>query len=189
MTAIDMPPQLAPLIRQLAHYSVRYVIIGSVAAKLYGATLEPGDFDITPALDTENLERLGDMLVSINAKPGGDFGYWKDQQGERKWVSITPSERDLQARINWSPEPEHITSFDTLFYTRFGNLDIVPDLVGDYSYLTQRAVMIKAFETPVWVAHVDDLLATLTVPRRVKDQARVKLLREIQRKSLVEQEG
>jgi hypothetical protein len=34
----------------------------------------------------------------------------------------------------------------------------------------------------VQVAHVDDLLARLTVPRRKKDVARVKRLRELQRK-------
>jgi hypothetical protein len=33
----------------------------------------------------------------------------------------------------------------------------------------------------VWVAHVDELLAALTVPRRKKDVSRVRDLREVQR--------
>jgi hypothetical protein len=71
--------------------------------------------------------------------------------------------------------------FDSLFHTRYGNFDIVPDLAGRYESLMERAVKMQAHGFEAWVAHVDELLAALTVPRRQKDILRVKKLREIQR--------
>jgi hypothetical protein len=58
----------------------------------------------------------------------------------------------------------------------------VPDLSGPYDRLIQRAVETSALGQRIWVAHIDDLLAALTVPRRKKDAARVHQLRELQRK-------
>jgi hypothetical protein len=57
----------------------------------------------------------------------------------------------------------------------------VPDLSGGYDALIGRAIKITAYDHQVWVAHVDELLAALTVPRRKKDVSRVRQLREIQR--------
>jgi hypothetical protein len=71
---------------------------------------------------------------------------------------------------------------DHLFLTRHGSFDVMPDLSGQYDRLIQRAVHTSAFGQLIWVAHVDDLLAALTVPRRKKDAARVRQLRELQRK-------
>ena len=44
----------------------------------------------------------------------------------------------------------------------------------------ERAEKLPAYNQLIWVAHVDDLLATLTIPRRPKDANRVRQLREIQ---------
>jgi hypothetical protein len=51
-------PDLTTLIRSLHEAGVNYVLTGSAAAMLHGVGLVPGDLDITPALDIDNLTRL-----------------------------------------------------------------------------------------------------------------------------------
>jgi hypothetical protein len=49
----------------------------------------PGDLDITPALDPENLARLAAALLEMEAMldPDSPPGHWETQpDGERKWV-------------------------------------------------------------------------------------------------------
>lgn len=179
------PPDIPCLINILAEYHIRYVIVGSVAAQLYGAEVQPGDFDIVPAQDLDNLTHLAQLLQNLEATlpDTDDTGHWEVQaDGEKKWVSrkITPQER-IQ-RAEWVPIPEDISTFDSLFHTRCGDFDIVPNLSGDYQMLMQRARKIPYHEHEVWLLNIDELLAALTVPRRKKDVNRVRQLREIQRK-------
>jgi hypothetical protein len=63
-----------------------------------------------------------------------------------------------------------------------GNFDVVPNLTGDYEALIKRAQRMHAHGREVSVAHVDELLTALTVPRRKKDIPRVRQLGEIQRR-------
>ncbi len=53
----NRPPDVPRLLEALNRSGVRYILIGSVAAQLYGIKAQPGDLDITPALDRENLAR------------------------------------------------------------------------------------------------------------------------------------
>jgi hypothetical protein len=171
-------PDLPALLEILDAYPLRYVVTGSVAALLYGVELEPGDFDINPALDQDNLQRLVSILKEIEATPES-FGHWETKpDGEKRWVE---DEVTAEASANWQPDLKDISTFDHLFHTRHGNFDIVPELAGDYERLRQGAVWKNAFGYEVWVAHVDDVLAKLTVLRREKDVSRVQELRRIQR--------
>jgi hypothetical protein len=175
---IKRAPDLPALLAVLDGSGLRYVMTGSVAALLYGVELEPGDLDITPALDPDNLHRLVALLEELEATPES-LGHWETQpDGEQKWVEeeVTP-----QALASWQPDVEHVATLDHLFFTRLGNLDVLPEIAGDYEVLRQTAVRQNAFGHQVWTAHVDDVLAKLTVPRREKDVARVQELRRIQR--------
>jgi len=165
-------------------HDVRYVLVGSVAAQIYGAEVQPGDLDVTPALDRENLVRLCHLLQALEATlpDTGDVGHWQGQpDGERKWISRPATPQDRLARARWQPDPDDVSSLDHLLHTRHGNLDVVPDLTGDYETLMKRAVRMEAHGQEVWVVHVDELLAALTIPRRKKDAPRVRQLRHIQR--------
>jgi hypothetical protein len=109
------------------------------------------------------------LLHEVEARQGEDFGQWEIQpDGERKWVSLEPTQEDLVARENWVPNPEDLNSMDSLFHTCLGNLDIVPNLTGDYNELMQRAKPMEIHGQAVWVAHIDELQANLTIPRRKK---------------------
>ncbi|MGD2156384.1 MAG: hypothetical protein PVG14_13300 [Anaerolineales bacterium] len=173
------PPDLKALVEILNRHGLRYVVTDSVAALLYGIQLQPGDFDITPALDARNLRGLIDILMEIKAVPES-LGHWETQAtGEKKWVE---EETSPEVLANWKPDLENIDTFDHLFYTRYGDFDIVPEMAGEYEVLRKGAVRKMAFGYPLWVAHIDELLAKLTVPRRPKDESRVRELRRIQRR-------
>jgi hypothetical protein len=178
-------PDIPELLGVLERYGIRYVLTGSVAALAYGVDIgQAGDLDITPALDEENLSRLGAALQEIEAglDPDGQFGHWETHQnGEKKWVVDAATPELLAERANWRPDPADASTFDCLLCSRLGNLDIVPDLSGAYETLMWRAVRMDVWGSTIMVVHVDELLAALTVPRRAKDVPRVRQLRTIQR--------
>lgn len=176
-------PNLPELFEALGVHGIRYVLAGSVAAQAHGVSaIEPGDLDITPACDRETLGRLACVLKALQARPEPTPGHWSTgPDGERKWVCEEPTPEHLARLEQWFPNPDDPTSFDHLFFTRLGNLDVVPEIAGTYEVLRRRAVAAEFAGCEVFVAHVDDLLAALTVPRRVKDVPRVRRLREIQR--------
>lgn len=167
------------MIEALCAAEVRFVVTGSVAAWLHGMDLEPGDLDVCPALDADNLQRLARVLSEMGAVPA-DFGQWEtDALGERRWIVEQLSEAE---RAAWRADPQQPDSFDHLFLTPLGDLDIVPSLTGDYPALVPHSVRTKALGPSIRCAGVNDLLATLTRPRRDKDVERVAGLRQRQRR-------
>jgi hypothetical protein len=163
-------------------------VTGSGAAMLHGVELVPGDLDVTPALDRENLERLAAVLRAIRARqaPDGPFGDWQTQpDGEQRWVQREATSEDVSARAAWQPDPANPASFDHLLESDLGAIDVVPEVSGTYEQLRPRAVEVEAYGERVWVESVADLLATITVPRREKDAGRVRRLRELQRQAMV----
>jgi hypothetical protein len=178
------PPDLSTLIRALHEAGVDYVVTGSAAAMLHGVGLVPGDLDITPASDTDNLTRLAAVLESIDARqdPGAPFGHWEQgNDGEQHWIETAPTPEAIAARANWRPNPADPASFDYLLQTGHGALDVVPEVSGTYDDLIARSVPVDVEGLRVWVESIPDLLATLTVPRRAKDRDRVEQLRSLQR--------
>ncbi len=67
-----MPPPIIKIIeaplRLLGEHAVECVIIGGVAATLYGSTILTNDLDVCYARNAENLARLATALLSVNAK-------------------------------------------------------------------------------------------------------------------------
>lgn len=178
------PPDVPTLLRVLGEAEVEYVVTGSAAAMLHGVRLVPGDLDITPALDDVNLTRLAQVLESVEARqdPRAPFGHWEHgDDGEQHWVETAATPEAVAARASWSPDPTDPTSFDHLLQSKHGALDVVPEVSGTYDELIARAVHLDVDGVSIWVESVDDLLATLTVPRRAKDRERVELLRATQR--------
>ncbi len=179
------PPDVATLLGILERHSVRYVLTGSVAALAYGVDIgQAGDLDITPALDVENLRRLAAVLREIEAglDPDAPFGHWgTSPDGEKRWVVDEPTPALRAERAAWQPDPADVSSFDCLFTTRYGAFDIVPEVSGTYDHLMKCAVPMLVWGYTIWVVHVDELLAALTIPRRQKDAPRVRALRHLQR--------
>ena len=177
-------PDVTTLLRVLGEAEVEYVVTGSAAAMLHGVRLVPGDLDIAPALDVVNLMRLAQVLESVEARqdPRAPFGHWEHgDDGEQHWVETAATPEAVSARASWRPDPADPSSFDHLLQSKHGALDVVPEVSGTYDELISRAVRLDNDGVSIWVESVDDLLATLTVPRRAKDRERVERLRAIQR--------
>ena len=176
-------PDVEALLEILNEHEVEYVVTGSAAAMLHGVVLDPGDLDITPALHRVNLDRLRRVLEAIHARQyeNASFGHWEaTAAGEHRWVKEEATPENVAARASWRPNPRDSATFDYLLDSDFGSIDIVPTISGTYQELAPRAVKVKAGASSVLVEAVSDLLATLTVPRREKDDDRVHQLRRIQ---------
>lgn len=178
-------PDVQGLLDILSEHGVEYVVTGSAAALLHGVAIEPGDLDITPALDEENLDRLRRVLEAIHARQYDDagFGHWETSaDGERRWVCEEATPENVAARAIWAPDPRDPATFDYVLDSDFGSIDIVPVISGTYEQLATRAVRVRRGRHAILVEAVSDLLATLTMPRREKDVDRVRELRRLQRR-------
>jgi hypothetical protein len=172
-------PQVRDILSVLERHEVQYVIAGSVAAMAYGVDLVAGDLDVVPSTDLENLTRLVAVLVELEARPLGPFGSWTTQgDGEQKWIARPTTPEEV---ASWRPRADDISTLDNLYVSRLGNFDVVPVIMGTYEFLMKRARRVPAFGLEPFVAHIDEVLAKMTVARREKDFPRVAALREIQR--------
>ncbi|HYF61172.1 MAG TPA: hypothetical protein VD886_00070 [Herpetosiphonaceae bacterium] len=170
-----------PVLRALAQHRVRYVVAGSMAARLHGVPdVHPGDLDIVPARDSANLRRLRLALTALGATAEPASGAWeRDDRGEWAWktAELTSAER---AAWQWQPNVDDWQTFDRGFTTPYGQLDVVPQIAGTYEELVGRAEPQLVRDLSILIVSLADLLARLTVPRRAKDVERVRQLRLLQ---------
>jgi catechol 2,3-dioxygenase-like lactoylglutathione lyase family enzyme len=166
---------LAALLRVLDEHGVAFVVGGSVAALAHGAPVtEPGDLDVIPATDADNLRRLSAAIATLGAEVPIETGQWQtDEAGEFRWV------KDGIEREPRPLDPDDPETFDHSFATRHGRLDIVPVIAGAFGDVRARATRLPIAGREAWVAHPADVLAGMTGPRRAKDGARVRHLRSL----------
>ncbi len=152
-------PDLPALVGALASGGVEYVAVGSGGAALLGADLAPGDLDICIATDPANLDRLGTVLLALEARPRVSVPGW-----------VTPEEA-----ASWRPG-RTAESLELLFETRHGDLDILfGSLAADgrtevaYSMLLASAIGVDVGAVTVAVAAPEHLLASKLAARRPKD--------------------
>lgn len=171
----DHGPRLGELIDELHRHEVAFVVIGSVAAAAHGVSLEPRDLDVAPAMDAVNRKRLARALAALEARPLNPPGHWEhDAAGEQRWVADADG-----PDAGWHPNPADPACFDHEFATRLGRLDVVPELAGRYDELLSRSSPMEVAGRTVPVADREVVLAGMTRPRRDKDAARVRLLRQV----------
>lgn len=166
MPAGYSPAPLDPerLVDVLAEHQVDYILIGALAARLYGFPRLTADADITPARTAENLDRLAEAL------------------------------RELEARVYTESVPEGLPfdcSRPTLeradlwnLVTAAGRLDLAfrPSGTDGYEDLVSNAVLYEVFDRQVQVASLADIIRSKEVADRPQDRQDVVILREIQRR-------
>ena len=167
-------PELASLLEVLDRHGVAFVVAGSVAAMAHGAhDVSPGDLDVVPATDPDNLRRLAAALEELGAVAALDTGSWvTDEAGEHRWVE------DGMERPARPLDPGDPETFDHSFVTPIGRLDVVPRIAGAHDELRKRASRLPVGGREAWVAHPVDVLAGMTSARRPKDAPRVRHLRQ-----------
>jgi hypothetical protein len=151
------------LIRTLSRHRVKFVLIGALAARLYGFPRLTADADITPADDKKNLDRLAAALKELDAK------VYTDSVPEG--LAFDRSATALGRAKMWN------------LVTNAGRLDIAfaPSGTKGYADLADDAEHFQAFGVRFLVASLDDIIRSKEAAGRSKDEDDVVLLRALKR--------
>lgn len=156
MRAFD--PLLA--LRTLDEHRVRFVVIGGLAARLWGSPTLTNDLDVCYEREAENLERLAAALSHLEAR----------LRGVDEEVPFPLDARSLA-------EGDRFT-----FVTRAGNLDVLghPAGVGSFEELWRAAVVMDVGGLEVRVAALEDLNRMKRAAGRPKDRIELEVLGALQ---------
>jgi hypothetical protein len=147
---LDQPNlRLSALLRRLTDGQVDFVVVGGVAVIMQGASRFTKDLDICYSTETQNLDRLGIVLMSLKAR----------LRGVEEDVPFIPDGRTLRH-----------TQILTLT-TPDGNLDLLvkPDGSPSYTALRTRASQVDLDGLTVHIASVDDMIAMKRASARAQD--------------------
>jgi hypothetical protein len=144
------------LIGALVGADVDFVVIGGVAVVVQASPRFTRDLDISYATDTGNLERLGTLLVSLDAR----------LRGVEDDVPFTPDARTLR-------HTEMLT-----LTTRDGDLDLLADPPGSPGYraLRRHADIMDLEGNRVRVASLEDLIEMKRAAGRPHDEIDIESL-------------
>lgn len=152
------------LIRTLRKHRVEFVLIGALAARLYGFPRLTADADITPDDSPRNLKRLAAALRELDAKI---------------YTETVPEGLvfDCSAKMLARSRMWNLT-------TNAGRLDIAfePSGTKGYADLFKDAGHFEAFGVRFLAASIDDLIRSKEFADRPKDREDVALLRAIKGK-------
>jgi hypothetical protein len=141
--------RLESLLRHLVDGGVDFVVVGGVAVVVQSTPRFTGDLDISYALDHDNLDRLGDVLMKLGAR----------LRAVDEDLPFVPDGRTLRhARL-------------LTLTTSEGDLDLLaePDGSPGYSALSRRANRIDIEGVTVMLASIEDLIAMKQAAGRPKD--------------------
>jgi hypothetical protein len=149
------------IVRVLNEHRVEYILIGGLAAVLYGEPHVTTDVDIVPQESRANLERLSETLDAINARiriAGDDAG-----------VPFSHDAASLgQVRI-WN------------LTTDLGNLDVtfLPSGTRGYDDLVREVNRVRLGDTDAPVASLADVIRSKEAADRPKDRVILPALRRL----------
>lgn len=151
-------------LKLLGEYSVECVIIGGVAATLYGSTILTNDLDVCYARNAENLEKLATALLSVNAK----------LRNAPSDVPFILDAETLQRGLNFT------------FTTDAGSLDLLGEVrgVGFYEEAISGAIMYDLFGYSFPVLEIKKLIVAKRTAGRPKDMVALPELEAIQERQL-----
>ncbi len=145
------------LFRALSRRDVEYVTIGGIAIQAYGGQRLTQDLDVAIAASTDNVARLAEALLDLDARILGPDG--------------RPSQSVPSAPLIASSEQWHLI-------TDHGPLDILtlPAHLGSFADMRARAHEIPLGDLTIPIAHRDDLLVMKRAAGRPQDLADIRLL-------------
>ena len=157
----DAPPPLdtARIIATFDHYQVDYILVGGVAARVYGAARLTEDFDCLARRTRENLACVARALADLGAR--------------LRVEGLTDIEaKALPVRL----EPETLGAMElSTWRTDAGDVDILTELPARdgtrrrYDDLAEHAVTIRIDGVHVRVAGLDDIIDSKRWANRPKD--------------------
>ena len=144
------------LLGALVRAEVDFVVIGGVAVVVQASPRFTRDLDISYATDTPNLERLGILLVALDAR----------LRGVEDDVPFTPDARTLR-------QAQMLT-----LTTREGDLDLLVDPPGSSGYpaLRRHADIVNLDGDSVRIASLEDLIEMKRAVGRPQDETDIESL-------------
>ena len=133
----------------LGEFGVECVIVGGVAAALYGSAIPTTDIDVCYSRDVDNLERLASALQSVNAKlrnaPDG--------------VPFLLDAQTLKRGLNFT------------FASEIGNLDLLGEVrgVGTYENVVADSIPVELFGYHFKLINISKLIDAKRAAGRPKD--------------------
>lgn len=148
------------LFRALANHGVEYVTIGGIAIQAYGGQRLTQDLDVAIASSTDNVARLANALLDLDARVLGP-------EGQRS--RSAPSANLLASSDRWHLITDH------------GPLDVLtlPAHLGSFADMRARAQEVPLGELSIPIAHREDLMKMKRAAGRPQDLADVKLLESL----------
>jgi len=141
---------------------VRYVIVGGIATVMHGSTLSTQDIDLVPDRSDNNLAALAGALQRLN-------------------VRIRTESEPLAAKID--EQFLRNSTFMLNLVSDFGDIDIAFQPSGPlegYGGWKRGAIELSiGTNVIVWVASLDDVVASKRAANRPKDQAALPYLESL----------
>jgi predicted nucleotidyltransferase len=153
---------LSRLLHRLVTAGVDFVVVGGVAVVVQASPRFTRDLDICYATDGQNLDRLGALLVELDAKL-----------------------RDIDEDLSFTPDGQTLRRAQMLtLTTRDGDLDLLSDPVGSpgYAALRSKASRIELDGETVLIASIDDLISMKQAAGRPQDLVDLEALQVARRR-------
>lgn len=155
------PAELAQLLALLLDSSVEFVLVGGGAAVIHGAPVTTQDIDIVHSRDPANIDRLLQVLASLDARV------------------VDPAGRNLK------PERAALAGpGQSLLRTRLGRVDVLGNLHDGrgYAQLLATADTVDFDGRPLRIIDLQTLIAIKSGTGRAKDRLVVPVLLELARR-------
>jgi hypothetical protein len=147
------------ILRRLTARGVDFVVIGGIAAVLWGSARMTFDLDICFATDDANLQALGKVLVDLGAQLKG-----------------------VDEELPFVPDVKTLRRLELLtLKTTAGELDLLVRPAGapGYDVLRKRAARVDLGDFNILISSLEDLIAMKRAAGRTKDLADVEELEAI----------
>lgn len=153
------------IFRSLNDAGVRYLVVGGVAVNLHGYSRFTGDLDILLALDPENLDRIALLMEKkgLTQRLPVDVRKLSDREQVRKWLE----EKGMTAYTFIDPKMPQFS------------IDILAGESLNFPEYDAQKVTINAWETPIPVISIDDLIGMKERANRQKDAEDIAALLEL----------
>ncbi|MGH3430467.1 MAG: hypothetical protein ACRDQZ_23345 [Mycobacteriales bacterium] len=163
--APPLPFNPGAIFATLTRPRVEFVVIGAYAAVAQGWSEPTGDIDITPNRDVENLRRLAEALLEMDATVLTDDGELDE---------------------SWPIDDQHLRLRETTFLTtRYGDVDIVINPAGAKGYpdlaRPSESFVFVLGGTAVRVANLDRVIKSKRATDRPKDRDALPRLEQLMR--------
>ncbi len=145
------------LIKQLHQHTVKYVLVGGMAAVAQGSSYMTADIDLCYARDDDNLERLAQALAPFHPA----------LRGAPPGLPFRLDAPTLRAGLNFT------------LSTDMGDLDVFGEIagLGSYDRVIEFSEVLDVYGTPCHVMTLEGLIVAKKAAGRPKD---LRLIPELQ---------